>query len=42
MRPPNNFQLIEDISQFNENFLKKNYSEESDKGYFIEVQVQNP
>ena len=28
-----------DTSQFNENFIK-NYNEESDEGYFLEVDVQ--
>ena len=31
-----NFEWIEDISQFNEHFIK-NYNEESDKGYFLEI-----
>ena len=30
---------IEDSSQFNEDFIK-NYNEESDEGYFLEVGVQ--
>ena len=29
----------EETSQFNEDFIK-NYKEESDKGYFLEVDVQ--
>ena len=37
----NKFKWIEDISQFNENFVKDN-DEESDKGYFLEVDVQYP
>ena len=37
--PVNNFELIEDTSQFNEDFIK-NYNEESDKGYFLEVDFQ--
>ena len=37
--PVNNFECIEDTSQFNEDFIK-NYNEESDKGYFLEVDVQ--
>ena len=37
--PVNNFEWIEDTSQFNEDFIK-NYNEESDKGYFLEVDVQ--
>ena len=35
----NNFEWIEDTSQFNEDFIK-NYNEESDNGYFLEVDVQ--
>ena len=34
----NNFECIEDTSQFNEDFIMKN--EESDEGYFLEVDVQ--
>ena len=30
---------IKDTSQFNEDFIK-NYNEESDEGYFLEVDVQ--
>ena len=37
--PVNNFEWIKDTSQFNEDFIK-NYNEESDKGYFLEVDVQ--
>ena len=37
--PVNNFQWIKGTSQFNEDFIK-NYNEESDKGYFLEVDVQ--
>ena len=36
-----NFELIKDTSQFNEDFLK-NYNEESDERYFLEVDVQYP
>ena len=35
----NNFQWIEDTSQFNEDFIKS-YNEESDKDYFLEVDVK--
>ena len=35
----NNFEWIKDTSQFNEDFIR-NYNEESDKGYFLEVDVQ--
>ena len=37
--PLNNFGWIKDTSQFNEDFMK-NYNEESDEGYFPEVDVQ--
>ena len=36
--PINNFGWIKDTSQFNEDF-KKYYNEESDEGYFFEVDV---
>ena len=39
--PVHNFDRIEDTSQFNQDFIK-NYSEESNKGYFLEVDVQFP
>ena len=35
----NNFEWIDDTSQFNEYFIKS-YNEESDKDYFLEVAVQ--
>ena len=35
----NNFEWVKDTSQFNEDFIK-NYNEESDEGYFLEVDVQ--
>ena len=35
----NNFVWIENTSQFNEDFIK-NYNEESEEGYFLEVNVQ--
>ena len=37
--PVNKFECIEDTPQFNEDFMK-NYNEESDAGYFLEVDVQ--
>ena len=37
----NKFEWIEYTSQFNEDFIK-NYNEESDEGYFLEVEVQYP
>ena len=36
--PANKFEWIKDTSQFNEGFIK-NYNEESDEGYFPEVDV---
>ena len=38
-KPVNKFELIEDTSEFNKDFIK-NYNEESDEGYFLEVDVQ--
>ena len=37
--PVNNFEWIKDSSKFNEDFIN-NYNEESDEGYFLEVDVQ--
>ena len=37
--PVNKFKWIEDTSQFNEDFIKI-YNEESDEGYFLEIDVQ--
>ena len=31
--------MVKDTSQFNEDFIKR-YNEESDEGYFLEVDVQ--
>ena len=36
--PVNNFDWVKDTSQFNEDFIK-NYNEESDERYFLEVDV---
>ena len=36
--PVNNFEWIEDTFQFNEDFIKI-YNEESNEGYFLEVDV---
>ena len=36
--PVRNFEWIKDTSQFNEDFIK-NYHEESDEGYFPEVDI---
>ena len=38
--PVNNFQWIEDTSQFKADFIKYN-NEKSDEGYFPEVDVQH-
>ena len=37
--PVNDSEWIEDCSQFNEDLIK-NYNKESDKGYFIDIDVQ--
>ena len=37
--PVNNSERIKDTSQFNKDFIK-NYNEESDEGYFLEVDIQ--
>ena len=37
--PVNKFEWIEDVSQFNEDFIKI-YNEDSNEGYFLEVIVQ--
>ena len=37
--PINNFEWIEETSQFNEDF---NYNQEIDEGYFLETDVQYP
>ena len=39
--PADNFEWTKDISQFNDDFIK-NYNEESDEVYFLEVDVQYP
>ena len=39
--PLNNFNWIEETSQFNEDFIKS-YNVEGDKGYFLEVDVHYP
>ena len=36
--PVNDFKWVEDISEFDESFIKI-YDEESDEGYFLEVDV---
>ena len=37
--PINNFEWLKDSSQFNKDFIKV-YHEESDEGYFLEVDIQ--
>ena len=39
--PVNKFEWIKDTSQFNEDFIK-NCNEESNEGYFLEVNIQYP
>ena len=39
--PVNNFEWIKDNFQFHEHFIKT-YNQESDEGYFLEVDVQYP
>ena len=39
--PANNFEWIKDTSQFNEDFIK-HYNQESDEGYFLELDIQYP
>ena len=36
--PINGFEWVEDLYQFNESFIK-DYDENSDKGYFLDVDV---
>ena len=39
--PVNGFWSVNDVSRFNEDFIK-NYNENSDVGYFLEVDVEYP
>ena len=39
--PVNNLKWVEDLVKFNENFIK-NYDENSDEGYVLEVDVEYP
>ena len=39
--PVNGFKWENDLSRFNENFIK-NYNEDSDVGYFLEVDIKYP
>ena len=38
----NGFEWIEDLSNFNEDFIKNYDDENSDKGYILEVHVEYP
>ena len=40
-RPVNLFEWLEDLSQLNGSFMK-NYHEDSDRGYILEVDVEYP
>ena len=39
--PANGFKWVKNLSKFNEIFIK-NYDQNSDKGYFLEVDVDSP
>ena len=39
--PVNGLEWVEELSEFDERFIK-NYNENSDKGYFLEVDVEYP
>ena len=39
--PVNGFKLVEEVSKFKEDFIK-NYDEDSNKGYFLEIHVEYP
>ena len=39
--PVNNFKQIKNLFQFNESFIR-NYDENSNKGYFLEVDIDYP
>ena len=39
--PVDDFEWVEKLSKFNEKFIKS-YNENSDKGYFLEVDVKYP
>ena len=39
--PVDGFKYVKDLSKFNESFIK-NYNENSDKGYILEVDVEYP
>ena len=39
--PVNEFKWVQDISEFNEDFIKS-YNDNSDEGYFLEIDIQYP
>ena len=39
--PVDGFKCVKDLSQFNESFIK-NYDENTDRGYFLEVDIEYP
>ena len=39
--PVNDFKWVEDISEFNEHFMRS-YNDDSDEGYFLEIDVKYP
>ena len=39
--PVQGFKWVENVSQFSKDFME-NYNEDSDEGYFLEVDVQYP
>ena len=39
--PVNRSERVEDLSEFNEDFIK-NYNEKSNEGYFLQVDIQYP
>ena len=40
--PIGGFKWVEKTSRFNKDFMKKNYNEDSNRGYFLEFKVQYP
>ena len=40
--PVNGSEWVEELSKFNESFIKNYYYEDSNKGYFLEVDVEYP
>ena len=39
--PVNGFEWVEELSQINDDFIR-NYDEDSNKGYFLKVDVEHP